>query len=99
MVLVATRSASTSARPTHDRFTARTILFTSTGSLDPFRFVTRIVVCGGEASAASRCAVQSGARPLVRFSIVSVSMVFLLVVVGGERHQVRSPWTARKKNA
>ena len=40
MVLVATRSGSTSSSSTAQRCTARTILFTSTGSESPFRFRT-----------------------------------------------------------
>jgi hypothetical protein len=43
-VRVATRIGSTSGRPKQQRLTARTILLTSTGSVPPFRFVTRIDV-------------------------------------------------------
>ena len=46
IVFIATRSASTSGKPAQQRFTARTILFTFTGSLPPLRFFTRMVVCG-----------------------------------------------------
>src|SRR5262245_40144604 len=51
MVRVATRRASTSPSPTQHRLTARTILLTSTGSLEPFRFLTRIEVWGRTSSA------------------------------------------------
>src|SRR6187551_3140018 len=52
---MATRSASTSGKPAQQRFTARTILLTLTGSLPPLRFFTRIVVCGYDAESMSDC--------------------------------------------
>src|SRR3954471_15498162 len=60
MVFIATRSASTSGKPAQQRFTARTILFTLTGSLPPLRFFTRMVVCGYDAESMSDCEGANG---------------------------------------
>src|SRR6187551_1346809 len=59
---MATRSASTSGKPAQQRFTARTILLTLTGSLPPLRFFTRIVVCGYDAESMSDCEGANGDR-------------------------------------
>ena len=59
MVRVATRIGSTPSRPTLQRSTARTILFTSTGSKSPFLFLTFIA----EPDAGPRaCSVSSRSR-------------------------------------
>src|ERR1700694_1951276 len=76
MVLVATRSASTSASPTQQRSTARTILLTSTGSLEPLRFFTRIDVFGKVSSAVELVGrvARNGAAPLL-LGVVSLSIL------------------------
>ncbi len=56
MVFVATRIESTSVSPTQQRPTARTILLTSTGSEEPLRFFTRMVVWVYPSSPASNAA-------------------------------------------
>ena len=93
MVFVATRSVSTCGRPVQHRFTARTILFTSTASDAPLRLVIRIVDCG---RASSRLAaleawdVCDGATPLP-VSVVSLSMMSSRVVGSGAGPLVSEP--------
>ena len=58
MVLVAMRSASTWESPEQERLTARTILFTSTGSNEPFRFRQILALLGPGSGAATH--VQPG---------------------------------------
>src|SRR5580704_5674379 len=86
MVLVATRSESTSGSPTQQRPTARTILLTSTGSKAPLRLRTRMLVCGADSSSGSgRREVGWGGRPPLWLGTVSISMRLLLVGVGHTR--------------
>ena len=60
------------------RFTALTILLTSTGSLEPLRFFTRIDVWGIASSEVEERVVRNGAAPLLFVVwVVSLSIGFL----------------------
>src|SRR6476620_4531809 len=79
MVRVATRSGSTSGRPSLTRSTARTILLTSTGSVSPLRLRTRIAV-----------RVVGAAGVVGVAGVVGIVVVVGLVVSSGARVRVPS---------
>src|SRR5690606_36118677 len=80
IVLVATRNASTSSRPTQQRLTARTILLTSTGSRCPLRLVTRMVVRGSSLSSPPNLRLAAGLGTWSRSHVVSARITDLLRV-------------------